>query len=475
MMSVSGPATAQSPDFGQTIRINMGKKKTVDLDWILTHAGEGNLFATTHDDFEKNYDRRTYTWLDKEKSRARFNADRVEVKLRNEEVGETIVSFKDGKISGVMISVVNKGDDGYIKDVPFKKAVKQARDVLASVAKVKENSRKKDETISKADGFVWSSKQALYMLEYLWVPEDTRDGWIFYAHCEFVRIRILPPQAQLGVQQNMVKTNVSRASLAKQVKRDGDKVYLEGVPMVDQGGKGYCAVASFERVMRYYGSQVDMHDLADLANADAFGTSPSGMKDAVHKMAVRVGMNSREPIFMEGRDYDSLLKSYNRESKKAGSGEIKKPDGISGLYREMDPDVCRQMRIKDANFAKFNQEVVKSINAGIPVMWALQLGMFWEDKIEDSYEANRFKDDDDGDSDAKPKIKPGDDEDEEARKGKRPPEYMSGGHMRLIVGYNLKSRKIYYTDSWGPGHEMKSMDIEQAWTATMALFMIEPK
>jgi hypothetical protein len=48
------------------------------------------------------------------------------------------------------------------------------------------------------------------------------------------------------------------------VKRDpvsGD-VWLGDVPMVDQGQKGYCVVASAERVMRYYGSKVDENELA---------------------------------------------------------------------------------------------------------------------------------------------------------------------------------------------------------------------
>ena len=49
---------------------------------------------------------------------------------------------------------------------------------------------------------------------------------------------------------------------------NGD-VLLETVPMVDQGQKGYCVVATAERVMRYYGVQVDEHELAELANSSA--------------------------------------------------------------------------------------------------------------------------------------------------------------------------------------------------------------
>jgi Peptidase_C39 like family len=453
----------------QQIRIIRSTPKDVVLDWLLDQP---TLFATTREEFEKHFPKGSYGWVDKDKTRARFNPDRANIKLRGNEAGETIVSFKDGKISGVMISVMNKGDDGYIKEVPYKAAIATAKSTLKAVAKVSEVPRIKNETVSKAEGLVWSTKQAMYMLEYLWVPREERDGWIWYAHGEFVRIRILPPQVMLGVQQNTIKTNISRPTLAKRVKKEGTKVWLEGLPMVDQGSKGYCAVASFERVMRYYGSQVDMHDLADLANTSSFGTSPDGIKDAVHKMAVRSGMHSREPIFMEAKQFKSMENAYNREAKKAALGEVD-PNGIFDLYREMDPDVFKTMRSKDPGYNKFGTEVVRSINAGIPVMWALQLGMFWEERLEDSYEANRDKTGSDNDEE-KPEDKKADTPDPEPTRPKRPPAEMAGGHMRIILGYDTKEKLIYYTDSWGPGHEMKKMKLDEAWAVTMGLFIVEP-
>jgi hypothetical protein len=49
-----------------------------------------------------------------------------------------------------------------------------------------------------------------------------------------------------------------------------------------------------------------------------------------------------------------------------------------------------------------------------------------------------------------------------------------GGHMRLIIGYNSKSSEILYSDSWGPGHELKRMPAVDAWTITTGLNTIEP-
>lgn len=458
-------------EISQEVRIRVLPKKEAVLDWLLDHPG---LFTATREDFEKQYEKGSYAWLDKEKNRARFNPDRVNIKLRGAESGETIVSFKAGTISGVMISVMNKGDDGYIKKDPFQKAIATARAMLGTLTKTTEAPRRKNETISKAEGYVWSTKKAMFMLEYLWVPEEVRDYTRWYAHGEFVRIRILPPQVLLGVQQNTMKTDISRPTLAKRVKREGSKVWLEGLPMVDQGSKGYCAVASFERVMRYYGSQVDMHDLAELANSSGLGTSPSGMKDAVHKMAVRSGLRTREPIYMEGKQFTSMMNAYNRFAKKSEMEPVEEPRGLISLYRSMDPGVFKEMRLKDPGYAKFSSEVARSINAGIPIMWALQLGMFWEERLEDSYEANREGQDKSGEAEAEaatPKPAPAE---VKAQRPKRPPESMSGGHMRLIIGYDPKAQLIYYTDSWGPGHEMKKMDLAEAWAVTMAVFVLEP-
>lgn len=456
------PKLEPGPEIRQEIRIPASPSRTAGLDWLLDHE---SLFSAGREPFESHYPQGSFTWLDREKTRARFNPDRIRITLRGAECGETIVSFKKDRIAGVMISVLNKGDDGFIKDGPFRQGIASARRIIGGSAKVAETPRRKNETISKAEGFVWSTKRALFLLEYLWVPEEIRGDLRYFAHGEFVRIRILPPQILLGSQQNTLKTNVSRPTLAKRVKREGGKVWLEGLPMVDQGSKGYCAVASFERVMRYYGSEVDMHDLADLANSNVFGTSPTDMKDAMHRMAVRSGLRTREPVFMEGKHYVNMMDAYNREAKKAAVKPVEDPPGLAALYRGMDPRVFKEMRRKDPGYAKFRTEVARSIDAGIPVLWALQLGMFWEDRLEDSYEANR-----DG-SAAAPEKGPAP---AVIDRTQRPPASMSGGHLRIIIGYDSKAGLIYYTDSWGPGHEMKKMDIAEAWAVTMGLFVLEP-
>lgn len=78
----------------------------------------------------------------------------------------------------------------------------------------------------------------------------------------------------------------------------------------------------------------------------------------------------------------------------------------------------------------------KSIDAGIPLLWSLGLGQFQEE----------------------------------------PPlsEQTSGGHMRMIIGYNEKENKIVFSDSWGAGHEYKTINADDALKATQGLFSMKP-
>ena len=79
---------------------------------------------------------------------------------------------------------------------------------------------------------------------------------------------------------------------------------------------------------------------------------------------------------------------------------------------------------------------MKNIQEGIPVIWCVMLGIMPEEKL--SLQSK-------------------------------------GGHMRLIIGFNEKNKEILYTDTWGIGHELKSMPIQYAWTITNRLLYLLPR
>ena len=85
---------------------------------------------------------------------------------------------------------------------------------------------------------------------------------------------------------------------------------------------------------------------------------------------------------------------------------------------------------------KFLKEIHSYIDSGLPLLWSLELGKYPEN----------------------PQLTP----------------QTSGGHMRMIIGYNDSSGEIIFSDSWGAGHEFKKMKMSDAYKATQGLFVLKP-
>ena len=75
-------------------------------------------------------------------------------------------------------------------------------------------------------------------------------------------------------------------------------VYIDNIPMANQGDKGYCVPATLERVLRYYGiSQVSMHQLAAAFETKGKrGTSFSNMVQAIQHMDSGLDIHPCEEI-----------------------------------------------------------------------------------------------------------------------------------------------------------------------------------
>ncbi len=277
----------------------------------------------------------------------------------------------------------------------------------------------------------------------------------------FVRLAVDGPArlAAGGARAAVGSANAAKGAkkIVENVIRDprGD-VFIDNVPMVDQGQKGYCAVAASERVLRYYGVDVDEHEIAQAAGSSAEGgTSTRGMKDSVqaigrkYKLGTVVSYGDFEKPVRER--IEGLVKevaNYNKAAKKLRRKEITEDVYVSRrgntvMYNPMaadaamDPEVLREMKVNGAQkskFTRFMKDIHAQIDKGIPLFWGVTLGTYPEPDIP------------------------------QAR----------GGHMRLIIGYNDKKREILYTDTWGAGHELKRMPAEWAWTISHCLMYMKP-
>jgi hypothetical protein len=396
------------------------------------------LWTQKRDDFMTAAQKLGFEWTSAARDSARVA--RNDMTFAGLPVVETIVRFNDETPKEVTVVLYARGDVGDLSETKFDGLVRTAAETLNKTTNVKFAVRGKDPTSAvKAEGLLWTTDKARYLLEYSKTKEVKTRGIPFRA--EFVRLEIAPPEKKQGLLAANLNTGKQKFSGVAHVKKDaasGD-VWIADVPMVDQGQKGYCVVASTERVMRYYGGSVDQQELAQVANtATEGGTSFDAMFDALKKLSARLKVRVREVEKFDIKELLKMMADYNRAAKRNNAPLI--PDqgrmiDVGEVYQTMDTAVLKEIRTKNkSDLGRFQRTVQAHINEGTPLLWTVMLGKIPEKEIPQA----------------------------------------SGGHMRLIIGYNPKTEEILYSDSWGAGHELKRMAAADAWTMTTGAMSIEP-
>ncbi|MFZ4773985.1 MAG: hypothetical protein ACOYM3_01390 [Terrimicrobiaceae bacterium] len=219
---------------------------------------------------------------------------------------------------------------------------------------------------------------------------------------EYTALRILPVEAANSQGKSRIPDAELRERLLSRVeKRPNGDVILNDMPMVNQGPKGYCVPATWERAMRYMAIPADMYVLAMAGDTDAGG--------GTNVAAIVNG--AREAVMRGGRRLDPQ------------NGKISV------------------------------RTVEKFINRGIPLMWA----MFSMDAVNADLNSRMASRGTMTDPEAWNKSL------EPVRKSaKKIAIDIQQGHMCMIIGYNEKTGEIAVTDSWGPRFAERWMTEEEA-------------
>ncbi len=401
--------------------------------------------------FEEKFAPLRFSWLSDRKDQARFFEAGLSLWEGKIPVSEAIVEFNpEGQPAKLTFSLYNRGDAEtlIVERAQFEAKIDSLREIVSQKLGVTPTERGKDKTSAvAAEGFVWMKPPSAYLLEYSYQREMKSREVPFRA--EFIRLRV----AHVGVGgRTMTAANsgvaaanpVGRASLVSNVKREANgDVVIANVPMVDQGPKGYCAVATAERVFKYYGLPVDQHEMAQVADtSQGGGTSPDKMLAALNKLEGRMGVSVRVIEDWEYKKFMDKVADYNKEAKKAKKPEVAMGarDGViyvDEIIQQMNGEVLRTARVERdrAGFGKFQRTVAALIDQGIPVMWSVSLGLLPEPEVPQA----------------------------------------SGGHMRLIIGYNAKTGEALFSDSWGAEHALKRMPLTNAYAITNGLYYMQPR
>ena len=357
-------------------------------------------------------------------------------------LNEAILAFNNGKLAEVRLSYFNRGDSRALREDQFETLIAGITADLTAVTGLAPRERGRDSgNVVKAEGRVWEAGGTRYLLEWSATKESKVRAIPFRA--EFIRLTLRPvPSMRMPIGtapatvRDRVKAFVGRDHIERLPNGDAK---LKGLPMVDQGEKGYCVVASVERVMRYYGAPVDQHELAQIANSDAtLGTSTGAMLTSLRRLTGRLGIKVRSLYEWNIRDFLKIIDDYNRATKRGKLAPelplLTAADG-EAFFSQLKPEIYKEVRMKStADFGRFQRDIQRNIDEGIPLLWSVRLGIVSENNSPQT----------------------------------------TGGHMRIIVGYNQTSGEILYSDSWGHGHEEKRMPLDDAWTITNGLSSLQP-
>ncbi|MFA6930427.1 MAG: hypothetical protein WCT05_08875 [Lentisphaeria bacterium] len=414
---------------------------------------KGELFNTCDADMflvPGTVNHRYFSWTSAKRDSARYpgyaNSPR-NLSFAGLPVSEAIFHFEKRSLTDIHLSLFNRGDDGQITLENFNALLKTIDDTLSSRSNAKGLERK-GRYGNDAESWrkVWSDGNLAYILRW----NISKEGRRKEDQPEFIQLDISPFDPQNDPRQLKSVTRVSRkdlknkTELAKNVVRQKNgTVFIDGIPMVNQGNKGYCAAALSERLLKYFGnSEITQHTIAQLADVSAtHGTSYEQMLTAIQKSGRKLGlkMESDYQLFEDFHSVEKILKDYNSLARRRKLPTIKRSRGmvdVGLLLASMDIELFLELR-EDENRERqaFFRTLRKNIDSGLPLVWGVFLGLQPEPGI---------------------------------------PTGQAGGHLRLIIGYNPQSQSIIYSDTWGDGHEKKEMSLIQAWNITHSTFTCEP-
>ena len=206
---------------------------------------------------------------------------------------------------------------------------------------------------------------------------------------EYVGIRVINTKNADNKGRNERFSDAALRKIAKAniTKRANGDIIINNIPMVNQGPKGYCVPATFERYMRYMQIPADMYILAMAGQTGiGGGTSQKAMRQSV----------------------ESYLASQSR-------------------------------RIKDINKSISIKNVQKYIDQGLPIIWWMYSTNAYNQYA--NARTNKRLEVTDWDDWEKKTLS-------EARDLDLIKDY-STAHACLITGYNKSTNEIAVSDSWG--------------------------
>jgi len=374
---------------------------------------DDNLWAQTIEDVARRLKARAESDTEKE-SCYRIQADQI---LGVHPENMKLIG-KDGKMDAVLIMFANKGDT--LGMAPDQAQYTSPQELKEAVTKFQEQERQLAKTIrTQGDQIEQTLKDLLgnYTKQRFGEGKKTTEWvktWHWTNHVFLLSeqkdaslsLRIVSPACAetRGKAERVTDTDLKAELKTRVVRRDNGDVVVTGIPMIDQGQKGYCVPTTWARYLRYMGIAADEYVLANAAQTKkGGGTSNVQMLAAVTQMV-----------------------KQNRRTIKTLTGRI-----------------------------TLNQ-VAKYIDDGLPVMWRMySVGPF--EGIGQSADRMGNESPETWKQSLKTARK-------SAKQLKPAPDKT---HVCMIIGYNPGTDEIATSDSWGLRHAEKWYTLDEVQAVSL--------
>ena len=421
-----------------------------DYDMGSVIGGKCEVFDRTPEEFLRQ-NRLLFKWTSSRKDSARYPAfpNSPRSMYLGFRVYEAIAAFEEKKLVRFYLSIYNRGDAGPMTLEAFDELLSSFRSALEKKLGSKgEELKGRLASAMMVRAVVWVGDGFAYTMKWSVSGHSRREKMPEYLQLEIERFNPKDDprrRALTTVDRSKIE---SKQDLLENVRKDAKgNVWIDGIPMVDQGMKGYCAAAVAERVLKYYGCEgVNQHTIAQVTGTDALrGTSVAAMGEALKKAGSRFGITLKERYECEVdsmRELEKIIQRYNSTAKRMKRKKIRVISDsryvyVGRTFAQMELPVYRAYRMKyeQREFREFKRDIHDRIDKGMPLVWCVILGVIPD---------------------------------------KSAPQ-AAGGHRRLIIGYNDRTGEVIYSDTWGAAHEFKTMSYEDAWTITTRTMYINPR
>lgn len=361
-----------------------------------------------------------------------------------EPVVKTVLRFGSNTVSEVMISLCSHGTSGSVSEADFLKklaAIESKMKALAGNPVKQVVPKDGNSSEHKAKVTLWTKGAFAYKVEQGYTALRDKSSSKRVLQGEFVNLTILKNDKKIEL--NLVsdaKPEVSSLPLGKRVKKTEEEIIIDSVPMVTEGANEPYVVAATERVLRYYGMEVNSLELTQQAFKNAKNGPVSGTA-AVNSMVSSMGLKMKTLMQLTANDYAKIVSEYNIDAKRKRLPSVTLVENgsipVGKIMKAMNKDIFlenRQRNKKDIGL--FERTLRDNLSGGRPLLWWVNLGYVKED-----------------------------------------PEFprAEGEYLRIIIGYDKKSNDVIYSDSLGEGHEKKKMGVGSAFAITSGLLLIEPR